>query len=91
MRVLADTDVAVQINASGYRTCGEPFPSWAVVERLHAAGVPLTYGSDAHRPDDVHSAWAAVRAGLDAIGVTHLAVVRRRRRSLVPLRDRPTG
>jgi len=86
VRVLADTGVAVEINASGYRKCGEAFPSWEVVERLHAAGVPLTYGSDAHRPGEVHDAWATVRAGLLAIGVTELAVVRGRRRSMVPLR-----
>ena len=91
VRVLADTGVAVEINTSGYRKCGEPFPSWAVVERLHAAGVPLTYGSDAHQPGEVHHAWASVRAGLDAIGVTQLAVVRGRRRSMMPLRCPATG
>jgi histidinol-phosphatase (PHP family) len=89
VRVLADTGVAVEINTSGYRKCGEPFPSWNVVERLHAAGVPLTYGSDAHRPNEVHHAWGSVQAGLRAIGVTELAVVRGRRRTMVPLQ--PTG
>jgi histidinol-phosphatase (PHP family) len=87
VRVFADTGVAVEINSSGYRKCGDPFPSWSVVERLHAAGVPLTYGSDAHRPGELHHAWAAVREGLDAIGVTELAVVRHRRRTMVPLRS----
>jgi histidinol-phosphatase (PHP family) len=89
VRVLADAGVAVEINTSGYRKCGEPFPSWEVVERLHAAGVPLTYGSDAHRPNEVHHAWASVQAGLRAIGVTELAVVRGRRRTMVPLRAVP--
>jgi histidinol-phosphatase (PHP family) len=94
VRVLADAGVAVEINTSGYRKCGEPFPSWEAVERLHAAGVPLTYGSDAHRPNEVHHAWASVQAGLLAIGVTELAVVRGRRRTMEPLRAvplQPTG
>lgn len=85
---LLAADVAVEINTSGYRKCGEPFPAWNVIERLHAAGVPLTYGSDAHRPDEVAHAWTAVRRGLTDRGVRELAIVRRRRRSLVPIDDR---
>ena len=85
VRVLADTGVAVEINASGYRKCGEAFPSWEAVERLHAAGVPLTYGSDAHDPSEVLHAWADVHAGLLARGVTELAVVRGRRREMVAI------
>ncbi len=85
VRVLADRGVAVEINTSGYRKCGEPFPSWTVVERLHAAGVPFTFGSDAHHPDEVHDRWDEVRIGLASIGITELAVFRKRQRVMVPL------
>ncbi|CAN5832770.1 histidinol-phosphatase [soil metagenome] len=85
VRVLADTGVAVEINTSGYRKCGEPFPSWEAVERLHAADVPLTYGSDAHDPSEVLHGWADVHAGLLARGVRQLAVVRGRRREMVAI------
>ncbi len=85
IRVLAGTGVAVEINTSGYRKCGEPFPSWEVVERLHAAGVPLTYGSDAHDPSEILHGWRDVRSGLLARGVTRLAVVRGRRREMVAI------
>jgi histidinol-phosphatase (PHP family) len=82
---LRAADVAVEINTSGYRKCGEPFPAWGLIERLHAAGVPLTFGSDAHRPDEVHHAWSTVRDALRVRGIHELAVVRGRRRELVPL------
>jgi histidinol-phosphatase (PHP family) len=85
VRILADTGVAVEINTSGIRKCGEPFPSWEAVERLHAAGVPLTYGSDAHDPNEVLHGWADVHAGLIACGVTQLAVVRGRRQEMVEI------
>ena len=85
IRVLVGTDVAVEINTSGYRKCGEPFPSWEVVERLHAAGVPLTYGSDAHDPSEILHGWPDVRSGLLACGVTQLAVVQGRRREMVAI------
>ena len=82
---LRAADVAVEINTSGYRKVDEPFPAWGLIERLHAAGVPLTFGSDAHRPDEVHHAWATVHAGLTQRGIDALAIVRGRRREMVPL------
>ena len=82
---LRDAGVVVEINTSGYRKCGTPFPDWGLVERLNEAGVPLTFGSDAHRPDEVHHAWDDVLHGLRRRGVRELVVVRERRRSLVSL------
>jgi len=82
---LRAADVAVEINTSGYRKGDEPFPAWGLIERLHAAGVPLTFGSDAHRPDEVHHAWDTVLTGLRALGVDALAVFRARSRHMVPL------
>lgn len=82
---LRAADVAVEINTSGYRKVDEPFPAWGLIERLHAAGVPLTFGSDAHRPDEVHHAWATVHAGLTQRGIDALATIRGRRREMVPL------
>ena len=85
IRVLEDTGVAVEINTSGYRKCGEPFPAWGVIERLHAAGVPLTYGSDAHDPSEILHRWPDVHSELLARGVTQLAIVRGRRREMVTI------
>jgi len=84
---LRQADVAVEINTSGYRKCGEPFPAWGLIERLHDAGVPLTFGSDAHAPDEVHYAWTEVRDGLRARGIEELVIVRQRRRHPVTLED----
>lgn len=44
---------AVEINTSGLEApIGEMYPSPAFLEMFHAAGVPITLGSDAHRPED---------------------------------------
>ena len=56
-------DVAVEVNTAGLRKCGEPFPAWGLVAQLHSAGVPLTFGSDAHAPDEVAYGWAGFGAG----------------------------
>ena len=41
----------VEVNAAGWRKgLGEPYPGPAVLERIVAAGVPLTLGDDSHGP-----------------------------------------
>jgi histidinol-phosphatase (PHP family) len=45
--------VALEINTSGFDYRGSPFPApWIIVEAL-ARNIPLSAGSDAHRPEDV--------------------------------------
>jgi len=51
---LAKSDVAVELNASGLsRPVGEIYPSREILEILHEYGVPITFGSDAHKPSQV--------------------------------------
>jgi histidinol-phosphatase (PHP family) len=85
VEAIAAAGVAVEVNTSGLRKCGEPFPSDAFLRRLVDAGVPLTYGSDAHDPDEVRFAWDDVAGRLRALGVTRLATFRARERGFVPL------
>jgi len=53
-RTLAVSDVAVELNASGLsRPVSEIYPSLEILEILHEHGVPITFGSDAHKPSQV--------------------------------------
>ncbi|MDF1521270.1 MAG: histidinol-phosphatase [Trueperaceae bacterium] len=85
VEAISAASVAVEVNTSGLRKCDEPFPSDAFLRRLVDAGVPITYGSDAHDPDEVGYAWDDVVARLRALGVTRLATFRGRERGFVPL------
>jgi len=51
--VVARKKMAVEINTSGYRTKGEPYPSVAILKKAIERNIPLVAGSDAHRPEDV--------------------------------------
>ena len=64
---IADSGVAVEVNTAGLRTpVSEIYPDSALLSLLRNGGVPVTFGSDAHTPDDVgrdfHQALAHVRA-----------------------------
>ena len=46
--------VAMELNTAGLRKdCQEIYPSATIVRRASALGVPITFGSDAHAPEEV--------------------------------------
>jgi histidinol-phosphatase (PHP family) len=45
------TRTAIELNTNGLRRCDEIFPSRPLLERARAAGLPITFGSDAHVPE----------------------------------------
>lgn len=53
-RVFKATDVTVEINTSGLRKpVGEIYPAAAILKIYSKAGVPITFSSDSHDPQDV--------------------------------------
>ncbi|NND84258.1 MAG: histidinol-phosphatase HisJ family protein [Acidimicrobiia bacterium] len=64
--------VAVEVNTSGLSEVpGELYPAPTLLRMAREAGVPITFGSDAHRPEDAAAglevAWSAAReAGYDS-------------------------
>ncbi|MBC8137643.1 MAG: histidinol-phosphatase [Fibrella sp.] len=74
---VASAGCAVEINTSGYRKMppgpdrsgDEPFPNRVMLRELIRCGVPLTFGSDCHKPDDVGFGHERVMALLAELGV----------------------
>ncbi|MEN8142007.1 MAG: histidinol-phosphatase [Thermodesulfobacteriota bacterium] len=52
---MAVRGMALEVNASGCRMRGEPFPAREIIQEALRRNIPLAAGSDAHRPDDVGS------------------------------------
>jgi histidinol-phosphatase (PHP family) len=73
--------VAMELNTSGLRKdCREIYPSRRLVQLAAAAGVPITFGSDAHATQEVGLHFAeAVQTALEA-GYTHYCRFTGRRR-----------
>lgn len=64
--------VAVEINTAGRRKeCREMYPSPAFLALAARMGVPLAFGSDAHRPAEVGLDFAPAVAAARAAGYTH--------------------
>jgi histidinol-phosphatase (PHP family) len=61
--------MAAEVSAAGWRKpVGEAYPAPALLDRFHAAGVPVTTATDAHTVDRVAERGVDVRALLDAAG-----------------------
>jgi histidinol-phosphatase (PHP family) len=69
---IARAGVAVEINTAGlHKPVKEAYPSPEILRKLRVAGIPITFGSDAHRPEEVgrdfaHAADLAAAAGYES-------------------------
>jgi len=78
--------LVVELNTSGRdKEAREFYPARAMLEALVARGVPLTLGSDAHKPEQVGRYFGEARQLLLDIGVREIVAFEKRRRRLVPL------
>lgn len=85
LNCIADCGVAVEINASGLRKAGEAFPSPEIVAGLVRRDVPITFGSDAHRFDQLGVGYESAVELLHALGCTRLITFRGREPEWRPL------
>lgn len=59
MTAAADNDIVMELNTAGLRKpVGEIYPSKQLLLKAKAKGVQITFGSDAHRPEDVAANFA---------------------------------
>ncbi len=59
--------MAVEINSSGIPIRGEQFPTRIILEMAISEKVPLVFGSDSHRPEEVGRHYAQVKAQIAAL------------------------
>lgn len=60
-------NMALEVNTAGFAQRGEPYPARWIIDQATALGIPLTAGSDAHRPEEVGRGFQQLRdMGQDA-------------------------
>ncbi|ADN09855.1 histidinol-phosphatase [Sulfurimonas autotrophica] len=54
LRAIKNNDMVLEINAAGYRKpIGEAYPSKELLEEAYKLNIPITFSSDAHKPEQV--------------------------------------
>ena len=84
---MAALDVGLEMNTSGWRHGGvdEPYPGPEVLAWAAERGVTLSFGSDAHRPEQVGWNFAGALKLARETGFKEYAVFRKREKTLLPL------
>ena len=83
LRVFKRAGVCMEVNTAGLRyPIGEFYPAPTLLRMAVRRGVPLTLGSDAHKPDQVGAGFGTVIAFLKEIDCHELTLFDRRRRSV---------
>lgn len=87
LRAIKQADIAIELNTSGLRTpAAEMFPSKRMLQYALELGIPLTLGSDAHKPEDVGQQLEEGKKYLRQLGFEQIATFEGRRRSMRDLR-----
>jgi histidinol-phosphatase (PHP family) len=82
-QALKDADVAIEVNTSGLRVrAAESYPHVALLSACARKGVPVTLGSDAHRPEQVGADFDVALRQLARAGIREIATFQRRSRTL---------
>jgi histidinol-phosphatase (PHP family) len=77
---------AIELNTAGLRKdCREIYPAPALLAMAHEFKVPITFGSDAHAPDEVALNFTEALELARRTGYTHSCYFHQRQRQLVPL------
>lgn len=84
LQAIKKAGLSIELNVSGYRKpIAEAYPSSDLLEEIAALDIPITFGSDAHRPDQVGLFSDQVEELARAFGYTQCALYRNRDRELV--------
>lgn len=84
LHAIKKAGLAVELNVAGYRKpIAEAYPSAHLLEEIAALDIPITFGSDAHRPDQVGLYSEQIETLARSFGYTQCALYRNKDRTLV--------
>ncbi|HWI54466.1 MAG TPA: histidinol-phosphatase [Desulfobacteria bacterium] len=86
VKIIADSGVCVEINTAGLRVpAAELYPAAGFLRLCCDAGVSVTLGSDAHKPEQVGAGFAEALALLKDVGYTKVVTFTGRGRNYCPI------
>jgi histidinol-phosphatase (PHP family) len=84
LSAIKEADMVLEINMAGYRKpIAESYPSLSLLQQAYALDIPITFGSDAHKPEQVSLFGEEVEAMAKSVGYTQCAIFHNRKRELI--------
>lgn len=83
---IARAGMGIEINTSGFiHEAAEQYPSLDILKWAHERNIPISFGSDAHKPERMGADFARAVQIATTAGYTERARYRQRQRAMVPL------
>ncbi len=84
LKAIKEADMTLELNVAGYRKpIGEAYPSPSLLKQAYELNIPITFASDAHKPEQVSMFNDEVIKMARDVGYTECAVYRNRKREFI--------
>ncbi len=84
MKAIKKADMTLELNVAGYRKpIKEAYPSRELLELAFSLDIPITFGSDAHKPEQIGLFRDEIESLAKSVGYTQCATFRNRKRTMV--------
>ncbi len=84
LKAIKKADMVLELNVAGYRKpVAEAYPSLSLLKQAYELGIPITFASDAHKPEQVSMFNDEVIKMARDVGYKECAVYRNRKREFI--------
>ncbi|QOY51831.1 histidinol-phosphatase HisJ family protein [Candidatus Sulfurimonas baltica] len=84
LQAIKEADMSIEINVAGLRKpIAEAYPSLSLLKEAYKLDIPITFGSDAHNPEQVGLFSNEVIEMTKSVGYTKCAIYRARQREFI--------
>lgn len=81
---IKEADMSVEINVAGFRKpIGEAYPSLSLLKEIEKLGIPITFASDAHKPEQVGLYSDEATQMAKSAGYNECVLYRKRKRKFI--------
>jgi histidinol-phosphatase (PHP family) len=92
LQAIRENDLCIEINTSGLRKkVAEVYPAENILRLAAEYGIPLTTGSDAHKPQDVAADFGLAYSLIDTYAGGKICTFSQRKRELLDIKERVTN
>ncbi len=84
LKAIKKADMVLELNVSGYRKkVQEPYPSQSLLQQAYKLGIPITFSSDAHKPEQISMYNESIVKMAKDVGYTECAYFVNRKRKFL--------
>ena len=81
---IKNADMVLELNIAGFRKpVAEPYPSLSLLKQAYELGIPITFSSDAHKPEQVALFSDEIVQMAKEVGYTECAFFKKRKREFI--------